>query len=218
MNSSLKVEQALLDPFATSAVLQQLGSQALQGDSLSGLAVYSSRIQELCALLDESPIRAACLVGFPFGASDKDVKRFETEVAVDCGAHEINLMPSLALLKEGAYSQVLREIRDVVEAADERAIKIFIEPNQLTSRELEETVAMILDSGAQFIATSLARNSALLDEVRRLREIAGPGFGIMAVAPDERFDAKLLESAGANRILIAPPVAHAAPGEQSFGM
>ena len=43
--------------------------------------------------------------------SAADVKRYEVEVAVDAGAHEIELVPSIASIAEGRYGEVLREIR-----------------------------------------------------------------------------------------------------------
>jgi len=217
MQQPLKLERALLDPLASRQQVSKFCDEARE-NGLAGVALHSSRIKQAAHELGDSDVKISCLVGFPFGAADMDVKRFETEVAADAGAHEIYLVPAIALLKDGRWEQVLRELRDVVESADERVVKVFVEPNHLSSHELEQAVALVLDSGAQYIATSLSQNSAILDEIRRLRELAGAEFGIIATIPDDKFDLRLLEEAGANRALIANVSSQIRIVEQAFGM
>jgi len=42
-----------------------------------------------CHFLDGSDVKVGCAVGFPLGAMSSDVKRFETEAAIDDGAQEL---------------------------------------------------------------------------------------------------------------------------------
>lgn len=215
MQPKLKLERALFDPLATRTQVAEFCRDSLQRNVWS-IALPSSRLEQASHDIDDSDLKISCLVGL--GGVDKDVKRFETEVAVDYGAHEIYLLPAIAHLKDGAWDYVLREMRDVVEAADERAVKVLIEPNHLGAAELERAVALTLDSGAQYLVSSSAQNTALLDEIRRLRELAGDQFGIIAAVPDEQFDLQLLEQAGANRVLVLSPAQRRGTLEQSFGI
>jgi len=217
MTGELLVEQAILDPLATREDIQRFCDEAIRR-GYHAISVPSSRVAETYEFLQDSDLNVSCLVGFPYGNADADVKRFETEVAVDNGAHEINLMISLGYIKERAFQRVLRELRDVVEAADERIIKVFIEPRFLTPPELEDTVNLVLDSGAQFIATTVWSSGSVLDEIRRLRELVGEKFGVLAATAQDNLDPKELLSLGATRLLIAKIGQTIRSSEQAFGI
>jgi deoxyribose-phosphate aldolase len=217
MTGELPIEEAMFEPLARGQDFEKFCREAVRLGHCS-IALPSSRVEEAYTLVGDSNLKLSCLVGFPFGTADADVKRFETEVAVDYGVHEISLMVSLAYLKEGDYSRVLREIRDVVEAADERPVKVFVEPHLLSPRELEEAVRIVLDSGAQFISTTLWSTVSLLDEVRRLRELVGDRFGIIATTANDQVDSNELRAAGATRLMIARVGKSVRSVEQAFGI
>jgi len=110
-------------PDLTSAELQS-GCAAAQALNLAGVCVASSRLLQAATLLEDSTVRIICSIGA--AAMDSDVKRYETEVAVDAGAHIIELTPNLGRLRDGENALVLRELRDVVEAADERPVRVLL--------------------------------------------------------------------------------------------
>src|SRR5262245_51627974 len=73
------------------------------------VCVHGSRVLQAGHLLEETGVKVATVVGFPLGACDTDVKRYETEVAVDHGAHEIDMVLNIGRLKDGELKYVLRE-------------------------------------------------------------------------------------------------------------
>ena len=195
-----RVERILLHPLATREEVQRLCEEA-RLNAFYGVGVPSSWVEEAYELIDSSSLKISCLIGFPFGSADADVKRFETEVAVDNGAHEIDLMPNYAFIKSGDYPRLLRELRDVVEAADERPVSVSLEVGSLTASELQETAAVVLDSGAQFIGSSgLMGKTPGLDAIANLRKLVGPRFGVKAGGLRDLAAAQALIDAGANRL------------------
>lgn len=68
--------------------------------------------------LDNTPVKIACVVGFPLGASATEVKVCETVYACREGAREVDMVLSIGALKEGADDQVLHDIAAVVDAAE----------------------------------------------------------------------------------------------------
>jgi deoxyribose-phosphate aldolase len=215
--TELLVEEAHFEPLLTREEVRTYCEEAVTR-KLHSIAVPSSRVEEAYQFAADSGLKVSCLVGFPFGSTDPDVKRFETEAAIDFGAQEIDLMVSLSRLKEGAQKSVLREIRDVVEAADGLTVKAFIEPQVLTALEVEQAVQVVLDSGAQYICTTLWRSGSVLEEVRRLRELAGPDFGVIAVSSDWNLDHEELRAAGANRLFLASLGKGARVRDRAFGI
>ena len=127
-------------------------------------------------------MKVAAVVGFPHGAMDADAKRYETEVAVDHGAEEIDVVVNIGRLKEGDHRAVFRELRDVVEAADERAVKVILETSLLTREEILHGCKLSVDAGARFVKTSTGFGSAgaTVENVRLMREAVGPTFGVKA--------------------------------------
>ena len=154
--------------------------------------------------LEDSDVKVTSVVGFPFGTMTADVKRYETEVAIDDGAHEIDVVLNVAQLKAGDDKFVLRELLDVVEAADERPVKVIIETCLLTDAEKVRACKLILESGAQFVKTSTGFNpggGATVADVKLLRETVGPKFGVKASGGiRDTASALALIAAGATRL------------------
>ena len=168
-----------------------------------GVCVGSSRVALAYSLLEESGIQVTALVGFPLGAADADAKRYEVEIAVDSGAHEIEYVMNLGRLKDGDQQYVLREMRDIVEAADERSVHIVLETHLLTREEKVLACQLALDSGAQFVVTSTDYHvpPVTIEDVKLLRETVGAQFGVKAAGGirDTRAALAMIE-AGATRI------------------
>jgi deoxyribose-phosphate aldolase len=139
-------------------------------------------IEKLCAEAHTHRFYSVCVVGFPLGAGIPDAKRFETEAAVDDGAQEIDVVLNLGQLKDGNDKFVLRELRDVVQAADGNPVKVIIETCLLMRAEKIRACRLVVDSGAQFVKTStgFSTGGATVDDVKLMRETVGPNFGVKA--------------------------------------
>jgi deoxyribose-phosphate aldolase len=196
------IEYSLLKPDASLAQIEKLCAEAREHRFCS-VCLNGSWIAAARHFLDGSDVKVACAAGFPLGAMAGDVKRFETEVAVDDGAHEINVVLNIARLKAGEDQFVFRELVDVVEAADERPVKVILETCLLTEEEKVRACRFIVESGAHFVATSTGFNAAgaTIADVKLLRETVAPKFGVMASGGvRETQTALALISAGATRV------------------
>jgi deoxyribose-phosphate aldolase len=176
---------------------------AARKQQFHSVCVSGSQVEVARAVLEESNVQIVALVAFPLGLSDPDVKRYEAEVAVDNGAHEIDFVANLGRLKAGDRNFVLREMRDIVEAADERPVKVVIETSLLTREEKILVCELALDSGVQFVATSADFHApaVTVEAVKLLSEKLGDQVGVKAAGDvrDWKTAASLLE-AGAKRI------------------
>src|SRR5438105_1488850 len=82
------LDHMLFRPEATRQDITRLCAEARE-HRFHGVCVNGSRVELAYALLEDTEVKVIGLVGFPLGASDGDVKRYETEVAIDHGAHEL---------------------------------------------------------------------------------------------------------------------------------
>ena len=158
--------------------------------------------------MEDSAVRVTGLVGFPLGASDADAKRYETEVAIDHGAQEIETVLNIGRLKDGDHLYVLRELRDIAEAADERPVKVILETGLLTPEQRDLACQLVLDSGAHCVCTGTGlRTPATIDDVRSLRAAVGAKFGVKAAGLSDLQGALALIEAGATRLGMVESVA-----------
>jgi deoxyribose-phosphate aldolase len=175
------IDHTLLKPDASLAQIQKICAEAREHHFFS-VCVNGSWVATAHQLLEDSDVKIASVVGFPLGAMSSDAKRFETEAAIDDGASEIDLVLNIARLKAGDDKYVLREIIDVVEAADERTVKVILETCLLTDEEKVRACQIVVESGAHFVKTStgFSTGGATIADVKLMRETVGPKFGVKA--------------------------------------
>ncbi len=175
------IDHAQLKPETSLAQIKQLCAEALEHKFFS-VCVNGCWVAAAYQLLEDSDVKVTGVVGFPFGAMTSDTKRFETEAAIDDGAHEIDMVLNIARLKAGDDKYVLREIIDVVEAADERTVKVILETCLLTDEEKIRACQIVVESGAHFVKTStgFSTSGATVADVKLMRDTVGPKFGVKA--------------------------------------
>ncbi len=203
------IDHTLLKPDAPAGAIERLCAEARQ-HGFHSVCVHGSRVAQVQALLEDTEVKVACVVGFPLGAMESDVKRYETETAIDHGAHEIDVVLNLGWLKDGQDALVLRELRDVAEAADERTVKVILETGLLTREEKIRACHLVLDSGAHFVKTStgFGPGGATIEDIKLMREAVGPKFGVKASGGIRDTAAALaMIEAGANRLGTSASVA-----------
>jgi deoxyribose-phosphate aldolase len=196
------IDHTLFAADATRGDIEKLCAEARERFFYS-VCVNGSHVELARATLEESGVQVVALVGFPLGAGDSDAKRYETEVAVDQGAQEIDFVINIGRLKGGDRQYVLREMRDMAEAADERPVKAILETHLLTQEEKVLACQLAVDSGVQFVGTSTDFHAPVvtLEDVKLLRETVGEAFGVKAAGGirDAQMALALFE-AGATRI------------------
>jgi len=196
------IDHTLLKPDATRAQLEQLCAEAAE-HQFSTVCVNGSRVELSYSLLEDSDVQVCTVVGFPLGAMDADAKRYETEVAVDLGASEIDMVMNVGRFKDGEHDYIVREIRDVVEAADDRVVKVILETCLLTNDEITQACKLVTQAQAHFVKTStgFGNAGATLEHVRLMRETVGQFAGVKAAGGVRNADdARAMIEAGATRI------------------
>jgi deoxyribose-phosphate aldolase len=201
-NLARYIDHTLLKPEASLKDIEKLCAEA-RDYNFYAVCVNGSWVTQARHFLDGCDVKVATVVGFPLGSTDSDTKRFETEAAIDNDAQEIDVVINIGRLKDGDDPYVLRELRDVVEAAAERPVKVIIETCLLTSAEKIRACRIVLDAGAQFVKTStgFSTGGATIADVKLLREIVGKNFGVKAAGGirDTQTALAMIE-AGASRL------------------
>jgi deoxyribose-phosphate aldolase len=198
------IDHTLLKPDATQEQIAQLCFEARKYGFVS-VCINPTWVELSAKLLDGSPVKVCTVIGFPLGATAPEVKAFETRVAIEKGASEIDMVINVGALKARDLDLVARDIRGVVTAAHERAaiVKVIIEAILLTDEE--KTIACLLskEAGADFVKTStgFASGGATVHDVELMRKVVGPEMGVKAAGGVRTYeDAENMIKAGASRI------------------
>jgi len=196
------LDHTLLKPNTTRAQIEKLCAEAAE-HQFATVCVNGSRVELAHSLLEGSDVQVCTVVGFPLGAMEADVKRYETEAAVDAGAGEIDMVMNIGRFQDGEQEYIVREIRDVVEAADDRVVKVILETCLLSNEEIAQACKLVVQAQAHFVKTStgFGNAGATLEHVKLMRETVGQFAGVKAaggVRNDE--DARTMIEAGATRI------------------
>ncbi len=199
---SAYIDHTLLKADASMTQIEKLCAEAIQY-SFKAVCVNPCRVAVASSYLNSSKVLIASVVGFPLGASASSAKAFETELAVQDGASEIDMVINIGWLKEKEFKLVSKDINAVVEAAGPHRVKVILETGLLTKEEIQSACKISEDSGAHFVKTStgfLGRGASIEDiqimfeSISRKIEIKASG-GIT----DLRFACDLI-AAGATRV------------------
>ncbi len=178
---SRHIDHTILKPDATAKDIEILCAEAHE-HHFHSVCINSSRVALAKHLLEDSEVKICTVVGFPLGAMDGDAKRFETEVAIDNGADEIDMVMNIGLLKDGQHAAVTRDIRDVIDAADDRIVKVILETCLLSDEQIITACKLAVDAQAHFVKTStgFSTGGALLNHVKLMRTTIGNAAGVKA--------------------------------------
>lgn len=172
------VEHTLRSADATRANIENLCREA-RSHGFGSVCVNSSRVAQAAHWLEDSEVKVTCAIGFPLGASDADVKRYETETAVDSGAHFIEVSLNIGRLKDGDDAYLLRELHDIVEAADERPVSVYLDVMLLTGDEIRRAAKLAVQASVKGITLGGGSDATSTGEqVKLIRDAAGDEIGL----------------------------------------
>ncbi|MBN2221354.1 MAG: deoxyribose-phosphate aldolase [Vallitaleaceae bacterium] len=202
MNLSKYIDHTILKPDAMKEEVLAICKEAIVYDFASVCVnqYYTKLVKEQLA---GSDVMVCTVVGFPLGAVAKEVKAFETEMAIRDGADEIDMVINIGALKDGEDELVKKDIEAVVEAAKGHTVKVIIETCLLNDEEKVKACQLSLEAGAHFVKTStgFSKGGATVEDVTLMRKTVGTKAKVKASGGVRDYDgAMAMIEAGANRI------------------
>lgn len=196
------IDHTVLKPETTKAQILTLCQEAKQYDFAS-VCVNPTWVSTCAHELMGTDVKVCTVIGFPLGATFKEVKAYETKLAIENGATEIDMVINVGAAKDQNFELVYEDIKAVVDAANGVLVKVIIETCLLTDEEKVKACEMAVKAGAQFVKTStgFSTGGATAADVALMRQTVGESVGVKAsggVRTTE--DIKTMVEAGANRI------------------
>jgi deoxyribose-phosphate aldolase len=205
------IDHTLLKPEATREQVLKLANEAAEHGFACAM-VNPYWVATAYAALAGTGIPVGVVIGFPLGANLTTTKRDEAAAMVRLGAHELDMVLNVGLLKSGENSLVENDIRGVVEIAHGAGaiVKVILETCLLTMEEKLRASEIACSAGVDFLKTSTGFSSggATAADVSLLRGVAGARCGVKASGGIRTLDdARTMLEAGANRIGASASVA-----------
>ena len=118
-------------------------------------------VKYVSELLKNSNVGITTVIGFPNGYATTSTKEFEAIEAVNNGATEIDMVINVQALKNKDYDYVKHEIETIRDAIDGKVLKVIIETNLLTPKEIAKMTEICNDTFVNFIKTCTGFNGPL---------------------------------------------------------
>ncbi len=147
------IDHTNLSPTATPEDIHKLCQEAIQYNFAS-VCVHPCYVQLCKKLLSKSLVLVCTVVGFPLGQNHKLTKIYETVLASNDGADEIDMVANISDIKARNTRKIIDEINDIVKASKNGIVKVIVETSLLTHEDKEYIVKVISASKAKFIKTS----------------------------------------------------------------
>ncbi|MCX7655390.1 MAG: deoxyribose-phosphate aldolase [Treponemataceae bacterium] len=203
------IDHTLLKPTATAEQIRELCAEA-RANHFASVCVNPVWVPLVAKELSGSDVLTCTVIGFPLGASTKEIKAEETRLALKQGAQEVDMVINIGALKGGDHRTVEEDIRAVVKAAEKAIVKVIIETCFLSDEEKRIACELARKAGAHFVKTSTGFGSggATVEDVRLMKKVVGDTMKIKASGGIRSYhDAIAMLEAGADRIGTSSGVA-----------
>jgi deoxyribose-phosphate aldolase len=168
-----RIQHTLISNCLTEALWNEHIGQCLQYRFHAAM-IPPAWVQRTARELQNTGIRVASFIDFPYGTMTSAVKAYEAGSLVSDGAEEIDLMPNVGFLLSGMEREYFNDISGVVEAAGKIPVKIMLELPLLSPAQRERAVALSVEAGVAYLknASGGAVGVATPEDMRFLRRLA----------------------------------------------
>ena len=204
MNLAKYIDHTLLKQTATWPEIEILCKEAVQYH-FAAVCIPPLYVQKAKNVLNDSSIKMATVIGFPFGYNAIEAKVAEIVLAIVDGADELDMVVNISAIKNNDWNFVANEINTIMPIVKSRdkIIKVIIESGILTDDEIIKCCDIYGVAGVDYVKTSTgyAEKGATVHAVKLIRENLADQVKIKASGGIKTYAfAKELIDAGADRL------------------
>lgn len=198
------IDHTILKPTTSLQEVEQVCREAVEHQFAAAcIPPFYARIAK--TLLQESSVKVATVIGFPFGYAALEAKIAEVVVAMADGVDELDMVINIAALKNNDWNYLEKEIGLIVPLvrSKDKVLKLIIESGILTREEISRCCELYSKYPVQFLKTSTgyAEQGATVEAVSLMRNLLPVHIQIKASGGIRSFEfARQLIAAGATRL------------------
>ena len=204
MNVAPYIDHTLLKQTSTLSEVENLCKEAVEY-GFAAVCVPPLYVKKAKEFLNDSKVKVATVIGFPFGYSAIEAKVAEIVLALVDGADEVDMVANISAIKNGDWNFIANEINTIMPIIrnKNKVIKVIIESGILTDDEIIKCCDIYGAAGVDYVKTStgFAEKGASIHAVQLIRSHLADSVKIKASGGIRSYSfAKELINAGANRI------------------
>ena len=208
------IDHSILHPTMTDEDLRRECEVAKKYD-VASVCVKPYAVKQAVELLKGTDVLVGCVIGFPAGNSAIEVKVFETEVACNDGAVEIDMVINIGKALQGDWDYIENEIGAVTKASHKNSaiVKVIFETDYVTKHEdIIKLCQICTKVGADYVKTSTgfgfvkgedgkySYEGATIPNLELMKKSVGPGVKVKAAGGVRSLDGLLaVLNAGCSR-------------------
>src|SRR2546423_14198015 len=177
------IDHSLLKPELDDASVEAGCKLAVQYD-VASVCARPRDVERVRDLLVGSNVAVGTVIGFPHGSSRTETKVFESRLALQNGARELDMVIDIGALISGNDRYVHEQIAAVVEVAhaESALVKVILENAYLTDEQKVRGCQLVEAAGADFVKTSTgyAPTGATIEDLKLMRRSVSQRVGVKA--------------------------------------
>lgn len=197
------IDHTLLKSNINQKEIEDLCAEAMQ-NNFAAVCIPPYYVNVAAAILKDSSVKVATVIGFPMGYSTVFAKVEEIKRAIQDGADEIDAVLNISAVKDGSWNYVTNEIQSFNRAVHlkGKVLKLIIEAAILTDEQVQKICEIANSEKVDFIKTSTGFNGgATIELVKNIKKHLDNDVKIKASGGIRTKDqAQALIDAGAQRI------------------
>ena len=150
------IDHALLHPTMTEKEMRA-GCELAARYQVASVCIKPYAVKLAAALLRGTGVAVGTVIGFPHGSNATELKRYETALACNDGAVEIDMVVNIGAALGGDWEFVAQDVRAVCDEAHGPGalVKVIFETDYLTEDAAKIRLCEISEeAGAEFVKTS----------------------------------------------------------------
>jgi deoxyribose-phosphate aldolase len=189
-----RIDHSLLGPTLTPAELEA-GCELAAKYQVASVCIKPFAVPLAARALSGTPVAVGTTIGFPHGGHTTAVKLYETEIAIDEGATELDMVINIGQALAGDWDHVKSDIQAVTDACHNRGaiVKVIFENCYLSPAQISRLCKICGELGCDYVKTSTGYGSggATEADLRLMRETAPPHVKLKAAGGIRTLDAAI---------------------------
>ncbi len=149
------IDHAVLKPVQTEQDVIKNAAMCIKR-GVKSMCVRPCDVALAAKQLKGSSVDVSVVVGFPHGSNCAEAKAFESRLAIQDGAKEIDMVMNIGQFLAGNYATVQKDIEAVVAEAKKAKVlvKVIMETCYLSKEQIAKACTIAEAAGADFVKTS----------------------------------------------------------------
>jgi deoxyribose-phosphate aldolase len=185
------IDHSLLQPALTDIELDR-GLALAAEYAVASVCIKPYAVRRAAKLLAGTTVAASTVIGFPHGGHLTRVKVFESQLAIEDGATELDMVVNIGKVLSGEWNYVADDIRAVVEYSHLHGakVKVIFENAMLQDEHKRELCRICGEVRADWVKTSTgyAQTGATHEDLKLMRECSPPWVQVKAAGGVRTYD------------------------------